>query len=188
MQLPLRVTFKNMDPSPAIEQHVRDKSAKLERFFDRITGCHVTIEAPHRHQHKGRLYEVRIDLTVPGREIAVTQSGQMDHRHEDVRVAVADAFRAAARQLEDHARKGRGAVKVHATPLHGRVVKLLPDYGFIETSDGQEVYFHGNSVTDGGFGQLGIGDEVRLVVAEKESAEGPQATTVTPVGKHHLVD
>jgi cold shock CspA family protein/ribosome-associated translation inhibitor RaiA len=181
------LTFKNMDPSPAIERHVREKSAKLERFFDRITGCHVTIEAPHRHHHKGRLYGVRIDLTVPGREIAVTHTGPQDHRHEDVRVAVADAFRAAARLLEDHARKGRGAVKVHETPLHGRVVKLLPDYGFVETSDGQEVYFHRNSVADAGFDQLAVGSEVRLVVAEKESAKGLQATTVTAVGKHHLI-
>jgi ribosomal subunit interface protein len=187
MQLPLRVTFKNMDPSPAIEDHVREKSAKLERFFDRIIGLHVTIEAPHRHQRKGRLYAVRIDLSVPGQDIAVTHSGPLDHRHEDIRVAVSDAFKAAARQLEDHVRKARGAVKEHVTPLHGRVVRLLTDYGFVETSEGQEVYFHRNSVTDGSFEKLSAGSEVRLVVADKESAQGPQATAVTPVGKHHIV-
>ena len=187
MQLPLQITFKDMAPSPAIESQVRDKSTKLERFFDRIIGCHVTIEAPHRHSHKGRLYGVRIDLTVPGREIVVTHSGPRDHRHEDIGVAIGDAFRAAERQLEDHARKSRGAVKAHVAPLHGHVTKLMPDFGFVTTSDGQEVYFHRNSVTDAGFARLEVGSEVRLAVAEGESAQGPQATTVAAVGKHHLV-
>jgi cold shock CspA family protein/ribosome-associated translation inhibitor RaiA len=176
-----------MAPSPAIESQVRDKAAKLERFFDRIIGCHVTIEAPHRHSHKGRLYGVRIDLTVPGREIAVTHTGPQDHRHEDVRVAIGDAFRAAERQLEDHARKARGDVKAHMAPLHGRVTKLMRDYGFVTTSEGQEVYFHRHSVAEDGFARLEIGSEVRLAIAESESAQGPQATTVTAVGKHHLV-
>jgi cold shock CspA family protein/ribosome-associated translation inhibitor RaiA len=187
MQLPLQITFKDMAPSPAIESQVREKSAKLERFFDRIIGCHVTIESPHRHGQKGRLYGVRIDLTVPGREIVVTHSGPQDHRHEDIRIAVGDAFRAAARQLEDHARKVGGAVKLHAVPLHGRVTKLMPEYGFVTVSDRQEIYFHRNSVSADGFDHLQVGSEVRLAVAEGESVNGPQATTVIPVGKHHLV-
>ena len=107
METPLRISFRNMDPSEAVEANVREKAAKLERFFDRITSCRVVVEAPHRHRHKGKLYNVRIDLAVPGKALVVTHSGPKNHAHEDVYVAIRDAFGAAARQLEDHARKVR---------------------------------------------------------------------------------
>ena len=61
-------------------------------------------------------------------------------------------------------------------------------YGFIETSDGREIYFHANSVVGSRLDQLKMADEVRLVIAEDESAKGPQATTVQLIGKHHIVD
>ena len=80
----------------------------------------------------------------------------------------------------------RGDVKAHVAPEHGKVVRLFEDYGFAETPDGQEVYFHKNSVVDGGFDKLEVGSEVRLVIAESEGVEGVQASTVTPIGKHHI--
>ncbi len=190
MQVPLEIAFHNMDPSPAIEADIREKAAKLERFFDRIVGCRVVVEAPHRRRRKGRLYNVRIDIGVPGETLAVTHTGPRDHAHEDVYVAIRDAFDAAVRRLEDHARRVRGDVKAHEAPLHGEVIRLFPEdgYGFIATSDGREIYFHRNSVVGDAFDRLAEGSEVRLVVAYDESPEGPQASTVTPVGKHHLVD
>jgi ribosomal subunit interface protein len=188
MQIPLEITFKNMASSPAIESRIREKARKLERFSDRIVGCQVVVEAPHRHQHKGKLYQVSLDITVPPKgDLIVNREHRRDHAHEDVYVAIRDAFDAAVRQLEDHARKVRGDTKLHQVPLHGRIARLLPDYGFAETSDGLEVYFHRNSVVNDGFDALKAGAEVRLVLAEKESAQGPQATTVQPIGKHHLV-
>jgi cold shock CspA family protein len=66
------------------------------------------------------------------------------------------------------------------------VVRLFEEYGFLETSDGLEVYFHRNSVPEGRYDELEVGSEVRVIVAEKEGDEGPQASTVTPVGKHHI--
>ena len=114
MQLPVQVTFRNMEPSAAVEAEVRDRVAQLDTLFDRITGCRVMVEAPHRHHHKGNLFHVRIALTVPGRELVVGRDPAAHHAHEDVFVAVRDAFRAAARQLEDHARLARGEVKAHA--------------------------------------------------------------------------
>jgi ribosomal subunit interface protein len=113
MQIPLQVTFSDMEPSPALEERVRVKAAKLEQFFDRLISCHVVIEAPHRRRHKGRRYVVRIHLRVPGREIDVSRNAD-DPTHEDVYVAVRDAFAAATRQLEEHARQQRGEVKLHA--------------------------------------------------------------------------
>jgi cold shock CspA family protein len=65
---------------------------------------------------------------------------------------------------------------------------MLPDEdcGFIATADGDEIYFHRNSVADGRYDKLAVGDEVRFVAQHAESARGPQASTVVPIGKHHL--
>jgi ribosome-associated translation inhibitor RaiA len=77
MQTPIRVTFQGLPPSDALEAAIRDEAAALERYFDRITSCHVTMSEPHRHQHKGRLYRVRIHLAVPGDELVVDR----EHRN-----------------------------------------------------------------------------------------------------------
>jgi ribosomal subunit interface protein len=114
MQIPLQISFRNMDPSPAVEERIRKKAAKLERFHDRIIGCTVVVEAPHRHHHKGKLYSVRVDISVPGKDVVVDRAKPGDHAHEDVYVAIRDAFNAATRRLEDQARKMRGSVKTHA--------------------------------------------------------------------------
>ncbi|MDH3228248.1 MAG: HPF/RaiA family ribosome-associated protein [Alphaproteobacteria bacterium] len=186
--IPLQVTFKGMGPSEAIEANVRGKAEKLEQFSDRLMSCRVVIEAPHRHHRKGRLYHVSIDLGIAGGELVVAHEGPLDHAHEDVYVAIRDSFNAAVRQLEDFVRKRRGKVKAHEMPVHGRIAGLSHDYGFIATSDGREIYFHRNSVVDGDFEALEAGDEVRLVIHPGEGEKGPQASSVMPVGKHHLVD
>lgn len=113
MPVPLQISFRNMDPSPAVEAVVFEKAAKLDRYSNRIVSCEVTVEAPHRHQHKGKLYKVRIDIGMPGKDVHVNQEGPQNQAHEDVYVAVRDAFDAAIRQVEDHARKMRGEVKSH---------------------------------------------------------------------------
>jgi ribosome-associated translation inhibitor RaiA len=116
MQLPLQITFRGMAPSVTIEQSVRERAARLERFHDRITRCHVTIDVPHRRHAQGNLFAVRIDITTPAREIAVTRDPPADHTHEDFKAVLRDAFNAAARQLEDHVRRRRGDVKTHGEP------------------------------------------------------------------------
>ena len=189
-QIPLQISFHNVDHSAAVEADIRKKAEHLERFSGRMTSCRVVVEATNRTQHKGRLYNCTIDITLPGREIAVGRVGPKNHAHEDIYVAVRDAFNAAGRRLEDHTRRARLDVKTHEAPVHGKVLRLDPegDYGFIELSDGQELYFHRNSVTDGSFSKLEPGCEVRVVVAEGESAHGAQASSVTPIGKHHIVE
>ena len=189
MVLPLQITFRHMDPSPAVEASIREHAARLDRFADRIMACRVVVEAPHKHRWKGRLYDIRVDLTLPGEEIPVTRTGPQDHAHEDIYVAIRDAFDAAARLLEDHARRFRGDVKTHEPPLHGTVARLFPyeGYGFIALSDGNEIYFHKNSVTGAGFDKLEVGAEVRVSLQLGESEHGPQASTVTALGKHHHI-
>ena len=186
MQLPLQISFRHMDTSPAVEARIRFRVEDLERLFDRIVSCRVVVECRHPRQQQGNLFRVRVDLKVPGREIVVGRDPEAHHAHEDVHIAIRDAFDATRRLLEDHIRKGRADVKLHAVPDHGRIERLLPDYGFILGADGSEIYFHRNSVTNGGFDKLAVGDEVRFVAQLSESSQGAQASTVTPLGKHHL--
>ena len=179
--IPVQVTFRSMDPSEAVEANVREKAEKFERFSRHLMSCRAVIEAPHRHGRKGKLYHVRIDLGVVGGELVVTHQGPQDHGHEDVYVAIRDAFDAATRQLEDYERKQRGKVKTHEAPVHGRIVGMTHDHGFIATSDGREIYFHRNSVIGGDFEALEAGDEVRLVIHPGEGEKGPQAVNVAKV-------
>ena len=185
MKLPLQVVFRNMESSAAIEAVVRERTDKLDRFHEHIMSCRVVIELHHRHHHQGNLYHVRVDVKVPEAEIVASREPAEHHAHEDVYVAIRDAFNAVQRRLEDYVRRRRGAVKTHEIAPHGHVAELYPDYGKIETPDGRMVYFHRNSVVGGGFDRLDLGAEVRFV--EEPGELGPQASTVHVVGKHHLV-
>ena len=188
MQVPLQITFRHMDTSEALAARIRERAEELDRFFDRIVSCRVAVECRHPRHQKGNLFHVRVDLNVPGREIVVGRGPAATHAHEDAYVAVRDAFDAIRRLLEDHVRERRGDVKLHAVPDHGRIARLIAeqDYGFIAAADGSEIYFHRNSVPNGGFDKLAVGDDVRFVTQEIESARGPQASTVIPLSKHHL--
>lgn len=186
MQLPLQVTFRNLQASEAMEQDIRERAAKLEQFCSQIMGCRVVVEARHRHHQQGNLYHARIDITVPDAQIVANRDAGLDHAHEDVYVAIRDAFDAARRQLEDYVRRQRQDVKTHETPAHGKVAELYPtdDFGTIETPDGRAVYFHRNSVLNADFDKLAVGDSLRF--SEEMGEKGPQATTVWLEGKHHV--
>lgn len=175
MKVPLQITSRNMSLSEAAEEAIREKVDKLDAFFDRITSCRILVEAPHRHSHQGVLYNVVVDITVPGSELVVKREP-----HEDLYVAIRDAFEAARRQLQSYARKRRGEIKAHDEAPFGHVSQLFSEegYGFILTPDGREVYFHRNSVRNGGFDQLEKNAAVHYV--EEEGEEGPQASAVMP--------
>lgn len=104
MQLPLQITFHNLAHSDAAERVIRERAAKLEGMYERIIGCRVVVDAPHRSQQKGKTYEVRIDISVPGSEIVISREPK-----PDCNLAISDAFEAARRRLNDFARKRRGA-------------------------------------------------------------------------------
>lgn len=180
MQIPVQITFRGMETSEAVEARIHEKVAKLENFHDRIISCRIVVEAPHRRHSKGKLYSVSVDLTVPGAELVVNNEKRFHHSHEDVYVAIRDAFNAMRRQLEDFAREQRGQVKVHDSAPEGTILRLFPDHGFIETADRGEIYFHRNSVVDGGFDALTEGTAVRFTAVQGE--QGLQATTVHPLG------
>jgi cold shock CspA family protein len=198
-----------MAPSEVVEAHVREAAQKLDMFYDQIMSCRVLVELPHQHHRKGKRYHVRIDLTVRGAEFVIKRSPRLtsdrptryrkapdevdleDSRelskyapHEDIQITIRDAFDAARRRLQDYARRRRGVVKLHEGPPHARVTKLFPDdgFGFLETPDGREIYFHENSVLAAGFSGLKIGTEVHF--AEEMGENGPQATTVRAITHH----
>lgn len=104
MKLPLEITFRNVARTDEIEERIRVKAAKLDRFFDRITGCRVVVESPHNHQHKGNSFHVRIEVSVPGGELVVNRDPNKPD-HEDLGIALRDAFAAAQRQLQAYAAK-----------------------------------------------------------------------------------
>lgn len=181
------IAYEGLDPSPYVGARVEKEIAKLEQFYGRIISCRVVVRAPHRHHHKGKLYNAQIHLTLPGNvEVAVNRNPSDKHSHEDVYVAIRDAFRSARRQLQDRGQKQKGKVKIHETPPHGTVSKIFhyEGYGFIDSSTGDEIYFHRNSVVNGDFEKLEVGSDVRFEQSVGE--KGPQATTVKPIGKHHL--
>lgn len=181
MRLPIKITTQSGVPlSDEIQAEIRRRAEALDRYCDQIMSCRVTIDAPILH-HRQKSFAVRIDLTVPGEEFVV------DRQHNaDLLVALRDAFDSARRQLEDHVRRVRGDVKTSSGALRGLVVKLFPKegYGFMRTADGQDVYFHRNSVLGGGFDELRIGAEVRF--AEEMGEKGPQASTVALVERPHF--
>lgn len=109
MQKPLEITFRGMSTSPSVEISIQRWVARLERSYPRLQHCTVVVEIPHQHGQQGNRFQIGIELTVPGRTIAVSR----ELGDEDVYVAIADAFRAARRQLQDHARILRGDIKMH---------------------------------------------------------------------------
>jgi ribosome-associated translation inhibitor RaiA len=111
MSFSLHIAFRNMDASASAEALVRQRADELEHLSDRISACRVVLDCAHRQNQLSRLYCVHIDLTVPGGQIVVNRDAGSNHEHDDLQVAIRDAFNAARRQLQEHARKHDGRAK-----------------------------------------------------------------------------
>lgn len=155
--LPLQITVRDMPASAAVESHIREKASKLNRFCDRISSCRIVVDWAQKNKHRGKLYSVRIDVTVPGKELVVTRK-----HDENLYITIRDAFNAVSRQLEEHSRKRHGHVKTHNDVLHGRISRIMSadGFGFIEGTDGHEYYFSMTNVSYPSFKQLLVGDAV----------------------------
>jgi ribosome-associated translation inhibitor RaiA len=110
------VSFKNIEPSAALEARIKELADKLEHFYDGIMRCDVMVELPHRSQRQGQPFHVRIHLHVraPGSEIIVSHDPGDDGAHVDPYVAVRDAFDSAKRQVQSLVERLRGEVKHHS--------------------------------------------------------------------------
>ena len=113
MQVPLQIRFKNLEPSEAVEARVRKHVDKLERYFNEIISCRVTLDAAHKHHQQGNIFQVTVDVRLPGGENVASRHPDDQHAHEDAYVALRDAFEAVRRQLKHHRDTRRGRVKTH---------------------------------------------------------------------------
>ncbi len=173
MIIPLQITARDSELSDAMREEITQRVAKLDNVYDRIMRCKVVVEEPKRHPHEGKMYSVRIIMTVPGAELITKREV-----NKDLYVAMRDSFHAARRKLEEFAREQRGEVKIHEESPRVRITALFPDkgYGFLTSPEGYDVYFHENSVVNKKFNKLEVGMEVRF--AEETGEKGPQASSV----------
>jgi cold shock CspA family protein len=191
MQVPLEIAFDNVEPSDWIETDIRERAAKLDSFYGRITACRVRVITPHKQHRTGNVPTVHIELSVPGKDLVVSHA---PHRPEDryaepaptLRTVIRDAFKAAERQLKDFKQQIGGEVKPHDVQFHGQVSQLYPneDHGFLLTNTGTQLYFHRNSVLNNDFDKLKKGDLVHYVEAVGDT--GPTASKVRIASQHDL--
>jgi cold shock CspA family protein/ribosome-associated translation inhibitor RaiA len=187
MQTPVEMEFQEMVASPAVQDMIAGHVKKLEQLYGRITACRIVVKGPGNRHKTGGLYDINIRLALPdGLEVDIGRTPKDDERHSDLPFAINDAFKRAGRRLQDSARRMEGMVKSHEGQPVGTVVRLDPagEFGFLRSSDGQEIYFHRNSIVDGAFSELAVG--TRVMFADESGEKGAQATTVKLLGKHGL--
>ena len=174
MLLPIQLTVRDISNSDALQATIRRKADKLQTYYKRITSCRVVVEIAQNHKHQGKLYNVRVDVTVPGKELVSTHK-----KHQDVYVAIREAFSVLGRQLEEHSRKRHGRVKAHNHINHGYVTRIVADegYGFIEDLLGDQYYFSITNTAYPTFEKLMVGDSVAFV--SESMSDGLQA--------HHVI-
>lgn len=113
MQQTAQIQFRDMEETPSTRKAVEKHIARLERFFPRIIGCQVLVEAPHHHQKKGNPFHIRIDVSVPGKEIIINPQTKNGSAPENFYEALNRSFGAASRALKEYIRIRRGQVKAH---------------------------------------------------------------------------
>lgn len=187
MKTPLQISFHNLPHSRVIERAIQEAVERLEDTHGRITNCRVIVDQPHRHHQEGNPLQVRIDLKVPGAELVVKRESAGNLAHSDLFLLIQEAFEEMQARIEEFVNRRRGFVKTHEDHPHARVSRLFTEagYGFLETLDGREIFFHRNSVLGAGFSNLDVGTEVSFV--EELGEKGPQASTVKIVGRHNHV-
>ena len=192
MILSTQVTFRNMTAIADVRETIEARIQKLETVCKPILSCRVMVEAPANHHRKGDPFHVRIDTTLTDGRIIVKHSESMYTGKRDsattserncLMLAVRGAFGAARRKLQEHARLRRADVKTHEPNLTATVSRLFPKegYGYLETPDGREIYFHENSVLGSPVRKLKTG--IRAQYVEESGMKGPQASTVRIIRK-----
>ncbi len=163
---------RNVEILPEWREKIDLEMDRLQkRYFDPIVNARVEIIGSSHHR-QGQ-FEIRLIATIPGNVLTVTRQGEL------VMPLIIEAFDVLDRRLQETSDTRQKKVKNHVeTAVTGKVLRLFPDedFGFIETGDGTEVYFHANAVKKGRFDHLQVGQKVKL--AWEEGLKGPQATWV----------
>lgn len=184
MQMPLEVTFNDVQKTPWVEEYIQERADQLDQMATNLISCRVVVErAQHRH-HTGNPYRTRVEVRLsPHKDLVATKEGVVGDTQVQLRPIIRKAFEAMEKQVRKHTEKRNNDVKHHDEP-RALVVRMFPDegYGFIKSPvDGEEYYFHKNSVLHNDFERLTPGTEVRF---EPEMGdEGLQASTVQVVNK-----
>src|SRR5438270_3828215 len=159
MDRPLEFAFHGVPSSPEVEAEIRDHVDKLERRFAHLIGCRVSVELLHRQHKTGNLYDVHVEMEVPGGELVVSHAPH--HPRErfaepDLEASLRGAFKVARRRLTEYKRQLDGEVKLHEEAFAGQVSQMYPneDHGFILTHEGTQLYFHRNSLLNDDFDRL----------------------------------
>lgn len=183
MNVPLELSFRNDTRSSEIEDLVRARVDRLERFNDHISSCRVAVEAPQQHMDSGSRYRVRVDVTVPpGHELVARREPGDGSIQDNLQQVVRDVFTDMERQVKELNERQHGHEKTHPQQqATGIVDRLFDDYGFIRNLDGRDVYFHKNSVLHDDFDRLTTGTGVNYM--EEMGEKGLQASSVRVVDK-----
>lgn len=189
MDVPPEIAFRNVEPSDALKERILEGIDSLEDVYDRLVSCRVMVEDTTQARSTGKIYRVRLDISIPHQTVVVDERPTDADKPRDVYQTVKNAFDIARRRLHDLKEKQRREVKTPGLPPHGRIVELLADdtgarYGFLMAADGREIYFHENALLDLDFDELDVGTEVRF--AEERGNEGPQASTVARLNPKKL--
>ena len=102
-----QIFFHNIDQSTSVSYAVNKRISKLQRFCSRILTGRVVLDSPHNNHYKGKVYSVGLEIHTPSKEIRVNQEQHDNHAHENLYVAIRDAFNAAERQLKAVDKKHR---------------------------------------------------------------------------------
>lgn len=176
MSIPLEITLRDIEKTDAIEQRINDKANKMAQYYDRIESGKIVVELSQNNQHQGKLYNVTIEVNVPGKQLVVNKQP-----NEDLYVAIRDSFQAMYRIIESYAQKQRGERKSHNDTKNGLIDRLFGDYGFIKTPEGLEYYFHETNVQHPPFHELKAGEVVSFI--EVQAGDTLQAGHVSGNGK-----
>jgi ribosome-associated translation inhibitor RaiA/cold shock CspA family protein len=186
MQVPLEISFHNLEKIGWAEEEIRDHVARLEEIYDRVISCRVRVDKRATNANDTIPPVVRIEIGVPGnKDIVVAHEPehlQRKFQRPDLHNAINEAFRIAERRLTEYKDQLKGYAKggQHAVgkELRGQVAEMRPgeDFGFLMTPEGGLLYFHRNSVLSDDFETLKRGDEVSYV--EDTGDTGPVAVKV----------
>jgi ribosome-associated translation inhibitor RaiA len=186
MQVPVEISYHNIDKSLAADEAIRSHIAGLEEIYDRITSCRVRVDQRARSENHSIPPVVRIELGIPGRKnIVVAHEPEhllRKYQSPDLYNAIHEAFRIAEREPRDlkSIRETNERIASQAGDLRflGQVAEIYPleDYGYLLNKDGALLYFHRNAILSGDFDYLVRGDQAYYV--EETGDTGPLAKKV----------
>lgn len=181
MQVPPEIAFRDIEPTDELKALILDGIDKLETVYPNLISCRAVVTDTTPGRNSGNNYRVRLEISIPHKTVMVDEDTPESDEARTLQQTIKSTFAVARKRLQKAKELQRGDVKTHDLPPHGRIVRLLTDptgvrYGFLESREGRQIYFHEDALIDFDYEDLEVGDEVRYAAAEGN--DGPQASTV----------